>query len=610
MFKQRAFIIAALLILSVSCTKNRDQATFQKGAPDPGGLNDVVKYKKSEASSKYGRFELYSISDSYLKQRQAEVAGKRLKPLHLQSEFGVDAYFVEGYEIPRTVLIAPKIMLRSSIKGTKPLPREVSANEIELDTQIALFDGTESLISSGLGKKIYSDKIKIKSPEKLLATLKELVGGDPNFLGALPCPDSVSIVDPSQGSFDVKIRTPMKSCPTNIFIPAVVRFKKDEFEKFKAGFARSGSSSVTSYFSLGTPITLSYGKFTLNSQIIYDQIVGELKDPKEWSSADGLESTLASVITKIQASVEQCIPQEPFAPLKDQIISELFDVNTQPNCPDNKAICYLLKSRTLESKTIGISLRREDYFGDKLRYESSSVLSDSLSEQTSVLIRNNSPDLLSPPQSATINNALRTVSPGDIIEISVLKFRQSQYEFDNPKVQNISNPVCLAPFKECLAGQWNCTNPNIEDYNCRSECTGGWDRVCVRGPGCGGCYEWGQKCRSYSQVCDQRKVCERLEIPATPVLPFRMDKVSPTAVDFAWSCTNQTDSQCDPEQIQDQWQRITKFSNPFPRVSLVDEPFELALWENVLDGIRLQFSNGVECEKFPVSVEIIKGRSV
>jgi hypothetical protein len=596
----------AILLVLAGCSQNKgggEEARFQKSGPNSTQWSDSKKYGKKEAESKYGRFELYSITDEYLKARKAEISGKHLRSLNLRGEFGVDAYHLEGYELPNTVILAPKIMLRSSIKGTRPAVKRVNGDWVELETQIALFDGTESQLYSGLGRKIYAENLKFKSPSKLLDRLSELLGGNPNFLSSLPCPSSISIHDKLQGSFDVKIRTPMKSCPTNVFIPATVQFKKEEFEKFKAGFIRSGQSTVVAKFELTTPITLSYGKFSIKSQPVFDSIVKSIKDPKKWMSAESVATVLEAAIADIQKSVDQCIPQEPFAPLKDQIIETIFDTGMQPDCPDSLPVCYLIKNRPSENDILSLSLNREEFFGEKIAYESTSILSDSLSERSAFLIKTDSQNILEQPKESTINNALRTVSPGDIVEFSIQKFRQTAYEFKEPVVRNISNMVCLSPYSECLDGNWFCTNPNTEDYNCRQECTGGWERVCVKG-GCG-CYEWGQRCRSYSQVCDQRRVCERLTAPEKASLPYRMDKETPTAVDFAWECTSKTDAKCDPEHLQDQWQRITQFSNPFPTTELEQRNVSLKDLDFLLDGLKLKFSNNVICEARDLEPELI-----
>ncbi len=602
--------IVGLVALATSCSKgdnSQKQAGFPKDAGTQPALNESSKYTKKETESSFGRFELYNITNEYLKTRHTEIAAKKLRPLNLQSEFGIDAYHIEGYEIPRTVLIAPKIMLRSSIKGTRPSIRQIDADTIELETQIALFDGTESNIASGVGAKIFSESLKFQSPNRLLQVLTDILGGPPRFLGSLPCPDSIVIADKNQGNFDIKIKTPMKSCPTNVFIPATVNFKKDEYEKFRDGFVRSGQSSVTAKFSLLTPITLSYGKFSIKPKSIYEELKKSKIEEASPITADTLEAALSKTIEAIQKSVDQCIPQEPFAPLKDQIINAFFDTKTQPDCPDFQPICYFLRKRPTDGSLLTLSIKREEFFGDKVDYESTSVLSDSLSERSPLLIRSESQDLLSPPKTQTINNALRTVAMGDIIEFSILKMRQSVYDFKNPLVQNITNPVCTAPFVNCIAGNWTCTNPNTEDYNCRQECTGGWDRICMRGMGCmGGCLEWGQKCRSYSRICDKRRVCDTLKTPDLPTFPFIESNV-PAWPNFSFTCTQKSGPQCNPADIQDQWQRITKFSNPFPLSELQPKITTYDDLKTALEGITFQFSNGVICDADSLKPEIISG---
>lgn len=599
--KNRLPILISLLLISLvsGCTKKSSDESGTSFRKDEVPLQNTSSkesdYDFKESKSSFGAIQVYTIKTEALKKLTEKLKNARLRPLNLESAYGVTAYHIEGYEIPRTVLIVPKIVFRSSINGRRPILKDEGSGRASLQTQFALVDGITDVISSGMGARSLSSGFTIKNPSAFLSELKDILGGVPNFLANVQCPESVQIKDSSQGAFKIQLNTPLKSCPTNVFLPARVSFYKTEYDQFREHFLAQGELSVETAFSFGTPVTLAFAKFLLQKSVAKSGLAVTFPEVSKWHSSDELITGLQNFIEDMQKSFGQCIPQESFAQLKDQLVENFFETKIQPDCPSGLAICYKRNTQVDSSGVLDIAIKREDFLGSRVKYYSNALLSDTLSEKAPVLLKQSNLDPVKEPAPGTINNALRTVQEGDWIEFTVAKLRQTSYEFENPIVQNISNMVCLSPFKSCLAGNWKCTNPNSEDFNCRQECTGGWDRVCVRGEACMGCAEWGQRCRSYSQICDQRHICDRLTAPTLPLLPYRMDKDSPNAPDFAWECTNQTDNQCDPDRWQDQWQRISKFSTPKVSESLRERIPTYDDINTVISGLTFKFSNGSTC---------------
>ena len=569
----------------------------QLGTPKGAADGDVL-YQRSEIRSEYGSMDLYSITGAYLEKRRADVESKRITPLNLQEEFGIDAYLIEGYELPRSVLVAPRVVFRSALEEHRTSTLAVGDNSIEVNTSFELVDPLQGF-----------DDVKIG---KLRMGLRAILGGEPNFITNTQCPKHVEIKDQEIGTFTVAFLTALKSCPGGVYIPTKVRFKRDEYQRFREGFAAGGRATVSSHFNFRAPITTLFATLNLNGDSFYDLVRKNTPARVPSLSSEQVAFIVGNAVDSFQASVSESIPESLLAPLRSKLVTEFFNESVAPNCPNAWAVCF--GQPVHRGPVVKISLVDEEYFGPAVSYVSDNLLSDSLGERSPVLLKSDSTDFLKPPTEATVNDTLRTVADGDIVEFTLKSLKQSQFEFADPIVHNISNQVCTSSYSQCLAGSWKCTNTDTENYNCRSECTGGWDQGCdvwtiapfdpsdcgIRGGhfggmGCEVCTHTTRVCRSYSQVCDQRRVSDRLIAPAIPALPYRMDASPPTDPNFAWECFNKNDAMCAVNDYKDEWQRITTFSYSHPRVELVERSITQDDLNEVIAGIKFQFSNGVTC---------------
>ncbi len=253
--------------------------------------------------------------------------------------------------------------------------------------------------------------------------------------------------------------------------------------------------------------------------------------------------------------------------------------------------------------------------GVPIKIVSESILTDFMSEHQPLYLKSESKNLLLPPEEGRVNHILRTVEEGDLVELKINTLRKSNVEFSDPIVQNIENQVCLAPFQECSSGHWTCTNPNSENVNCRNVCTGGTELVCTKTeklclfPFKGGCVDWcshyEERCKGWSQVCDQRRVCDRIPAPGQPALPYRIDQGAPGASDFAWICDSITAPQCAAGNYENQWQRITKLSPPYLKPEWTAEAVSPQRLRQIIDGLSFEFSNEVRCKLSDLKVQIL-----
>ena len=604
MLRSKRFILLLCLLPCLGCSKHSDtwqQAIFPKKISPTNSSAAEVQYQRAEAQSELGSMELYSISDSYLSKRTIEVEGKLVTPLNLQEEFGIDAYLVEGYELPRSVLIAPVVSFRSSFSGEQSAVTDLGGGRLEVKTVITLTDGKNLFGAEKIGR--------------LRSRLRETLNGDPNFIAASQCPDLIEIKDPELGTFKVAFETDLKSCPLGIPFPTKVIFTKDEYEKFRLGFIEGGRAKVNARFNFSTPVTILFGSLSLKHDALFELVSQHTTRRLPTLRQDQVDNILNLVVSGMETSFAEIIPEKLVPELRARLESEFFETRTRPECPNGEVICYSLEKPPLPGALIKMDLVRDEYFGSPVTYVSDNILSDSLGERSPVLLKSDSIDVLNPPTQATVSDTLRTIMDGDIVELRFNSLKQTEFEFQEPMVRNISNQVCTAPYSQCLAGSWKCTNPDSENYNCRNVCSGGWQNVCVSSHEVCTVRDWSEEthsfvclaygtacdsfqnqCRGFTKVCDQRSRCESLDDPDLPLLPYRIGAVTLTDPDYAWTCTSQADNVCDKGDIKDEWQRITTFSLPFPRPDLVERPMETSDLNEVMAGIKFQFSDGVACD--------------
>jgi len=281
-------------------------------------------------------------------------------------------------------------------------------------------------------------------------------------------------------------------------------------------------------------------------------------------------------------------------------------MRVQPDCPNGLGVCFSWNSDF--SGNFGeytLSTRREEYFGRPLLLDSTAPVNDYLADRQEFMLRGLPDSPLSPPQESEVSQLFRTIREGEIAEFKIKHLQLGEISFEEPKIERLSNKVCVAPYALCMEGRWTCSNPNSEDYNCRNVCTGGHERRCKRGYICVGCVEWEEVCRGWSSVCDRRRVCDRLATPALPALPYRTDRTAPTAPDFSWECGRYAQNQCDPDKIEDHWQRVTTWSLPSANPRLRETDWKSDYWSRVLSGVSVKFSyatgNGSETTVCPLS---------
>ena len=593
------FIAAALLS---GCTKKGDTGTGNGGGAviprESGAPSNTQDYVRSAKEGQFGKMEMFSITPEAFNRRKEEVLGHAIRRLELSGNFNTEVYALDGYETPGAVIAKPRLFLRSSVTGGRVRFQENKDGLVVADVSVALVDGMAPQIFTGKGTRALPEEFLVKDRERLLGAVENALKRKPVFISNVRCPEEIRLRADGVGIFPVTFKTKLKSCPINTFFPAEIAFKKDEWDGLLLAFATGGAVEVETKLNLTLPLALDYAKFSVKHAPISRVLRELLKELKEPFSVEEIADAGKSLIDLIQKSFDICIPQELFTSLQDEIVRDNFKMMVQPDCPNGAGVCFVWNPEP--GSGVGeytLNTRREEFFGRPLMLDSVAPVNDYLADRQEFMIRGLPDNPLAPPKSSEISQLFRTIREGEIAEFKIKHLQLGEIAFEEPKIERISNRVCVAPFALCMEGRWRCTNPDSEDYNCRNVCTAGYDHrckvghLCLCGPhGNGGCCQWEDICRGWSQVCDRRRVCDRLSTPGLPSLPYRTDRVSPSDPNFAWDCTKYAQDQCDPDKWEDHWQRVTTWSLPSVTPRMRPTEWNPAYWSQVLSGVSIKFS--------------------
>lgn len=574
--------------------ENPTSATNRAG---PSGQD----YSQSTKVSRFGTLELSSILPDAYNKRRAALTQQALRRLELGGDFNTDVFALDGYETAGAVIARPRVFLRSSVTGERERLRENTDGLLVASVSIALVDGMASQLFTGKGTRSLPAEFLVRNREALLVAVEKALGKKPVFLAAVACPDKVQLRVQGVGQFPVQFKSKLKSCPINTFFPAEITFKKDEWEGLISGFAEGRTVEVEAKLNLATPLTLDYANFRLGQKTLRKTLLSFLKNVSEPFTANQIADAGRGLLDLIQKSFDLCVPNELFTSFQDGVVRDYLKPVIRPDCPNGMSICFFGNGDAPDSGEYGFAVRREEYVGRPLLIESIAPVSDYLAERQEFMLRAQSDSPLAPPQTSEVSQLFRTIQEGEVAEFKVKQLQLGQLIFPEPVINRVSNQVCIQPFALCMDGRWRCTNPNSEDYNCRNVCSAGYDHRCkVSHPclcgqyGTGGCCQWEDVCRGWSQACDRRRICDRLPAPGVPSLPYRTDKVSPNAPDFAWDCSRYAQNQCDPDKWEDHWERVTTWSLPSMSPQLRPSDWKPEYWNRVLAGLSVRFSSATE----------------
>ena len=600
------------LLVSIGCSKptpptqhqtppdnfpKEERVTDTPSIPTP--LNEA-EYKQSVVNSDFGLLTLYSIGDSALIRKFSEASSNTLKKLNIPGSASYSVYSVDTTDQQGSILIAPKVLIRSSLNSTPIGPHISEQGEIKLDVTLALVNGLKTEIATGQGFRKIPDEFTIPNQVSFLSSLQDALGRTPQFISEIPCPKSVTIQIQDQTKIDVQFSSRLKVCPINTFFPAQISLNTSDWMNLLLVFGRGESVLVGSDIDLSASVVLEFAKFNLDPNVVRATVNRLLEGKIDPFTSIFVENLAKEIVVSIQRSFNVNYPEEFFLDFRDQLIQKFFTPADKKGCPEDT--CYYRNPNLTDDLNFDFEVKNVAFVGPQLTVHSETTVSDVLSDRQEFTIKSVSDNPLLPPDRGETNSLFATVQEGSLLELKIQDLQVGAVELANPTHDRRANPVCLDPFGLCNGGDWRCTNPNTEPVNCRDVCTGGTEQVCVQttrvcdpffGTTCVDvCVKWEDRCKGWTRVCDQRRVCDRLSAPGKPSLPYRLgDPFLPTDPNFEWVCTQLEQNECDSDQWEDHWESTTMWSLPSLTPELQPSPWSADYLQSVIQGFKIQFSS-------------------
>jgi hypothetical protein len=589
--------------------------------------------------------ERYIILPDALDRRKATLMQQVLREIRLPKDFNTAVYAVEGGDTQGAVLLRPRIVVRSSALADRLEIHDAPGGQVALHVAFALVDGLSPELASGSGSVLLADEFLVHGRDEFISALEKALGGKPVFLSSVPCPEEVDVQAKGTDRYPIELKSAMKTCPLNVFFPAVIRMKRTDWEALAETFLESGSVELKATYNLTTPIVLEHARLALKQAVLGRALGERFGETGAAISPAALDDGLSDLMRRIQESWGVEYPVELLGGIRDQIADAFVRRETIPNCPAGLDVCFFLKRERLAGANgvLQAELQRAQPFGRPLRFESSSAITDALSYHQEFLIHPGQGDLTVPPAEGELSPLFRTVGRGELAEFRIKQMSMTAVSFGSPMITPVSNRVCLDPYASCVRGDWNCLDASPVDYDCvRRESS--WTDVPVD------CYvdcptEFGvylkhwttdaahdcTQCRpdncsaaktspmspgpcanpdwyrhanvkvarfqnhvpnSWFDDCKQKPACTFAPKPAgAPQTPYRIGSAPSSRTHFwEWTCADTLQGQCDPDKWEDHWVRTTTWSLPSLTPRLAPVSLTEASWQQLLRGLSVRFT--------------------
>ncbi len=578
---------------------------------------DASHFTKREKSNAYGSFSVSVIKDNYLKMAEETAKSLSLESLHTDS-FGFQTYLIKNHPVPGTVLILPKILAKNNFGNEKPSLERLPNGKTRLFFDVAFIDGLEGAAGYGLNGYPLRGDYKIENKVDYLKFIQSKTGFQPKVSSINSCPDTLNISFQDKSPLVLTAQSDVQACPMNTFVHYEITLMDEEYADFIKVLSRGDKAQISASINFSSGIITAYHDYKINLGPLKKQL-----NEKVTGSAEALtELSVDKLLEKLFSDLDIGFSESAFSTktLIREIKNSLFDRNF--SCGGDSE-CLKLKSSSFDGVVLPIKQNEAIPSKGQLSVNSSAELQDAISETSPIVIESQVKDLFNPPAGFLINNSMRSVMEGDVIELKVNRFLVKGFNLDEPKVTYVPNSVCTNPYSSCLAGSWTCTNTDIYHFNFRSVCGGYYQRcthtrhVCVAfsvseaGHGHTICdrYEdpcdaWVQDCNAWTQISDQKPMCQVLAAPHDVLVPFRMASY-PSDPNFRFDCNQKTDASCDASDFQNQWQSITNYALPVNVGKWNENDLKTLDTDKLIDGIQFQFSNGVNCNLREFNPEVL-----
>ncbi|MGK5087905.1 hypothetical protein WDW86_10135 [Bdellovibrionota bacterium FG-2] len=579
-------------------------------------------YLSSSKYSDYGLVEAQTISPRYLRELRARTQGSELVRLRVGKLDAVSVYWLKGYEFKNAVVFQPKIFVSSSLTGGRPRIIEGPDATASMTVALAFVDGMTPNLSTPFGPREVPSQYRINDLAGIKDQLYKIMGGAPLILGFNRCPVKLALQMEAQTKISIVLPPGLTTCPINTFIPATIRASKDVLRRLLEDSITRGVPEISAKWDLSTPIAVKAVSAHIKNEPMEKRLDAVWKRGGTVLATEAVEQ-IDLLAREVFKDLDLTPSQLLLNDLSTQVIKQDFSELPRAQCP-NGVRCFK-RNAVGTGRDFDLNDIDNEYFGPEMPIAARAALYEIISEKSAIMLKRDDRNFFDPPV-GELNNTLRMVSEGDLIEINLEKFLKTEIRTPEPVVRFEPNKSCVETFMQCTNGGWICINKGTEPDNCRTayETVGRCDRctdVIAPGANCHvfGCDPialactkqcGGTRCDACAReqkgitICDQVPLCLRLsKSPPPKPVPYRVNPTPIMTADFVWVCSR-FEEVC--ARYEEHWERFTQFAEPALGVTSVERPLmELDLTQ-IVGGLDLRFLSSGPNKRYDVTCPMLK----
>jgi hypothetical protein len=544
-----------------------------------------------------------SLREIERERTRAALAQTRVERIELSGEiagqFGNPELYqlIGALEYEHEVLIVPRFFVRSAVFGGRVASSEDAAGRVTLRFPVALVDGLQSAVSSGLSSIPVPSALVIADPTGLQTALAAELGFRPTLRAFPACPESLMLNFGGE-RLPARALLPRGLCPINQLFDVAVSGTPEQIRRLVEVDLVSGDVRLSGRLRLEPSFIDGMKSLELRTLALRSRLYQKFVELPFGLGAGAYLLYPAADVRKVttelvnelltEAGVPALIPAEA-APLVDDILAIHFD--PEP-CSEGEGPCFRYRAQPLLEEPAHyldtFDLERVQLSGPEIVL--SARLQGLSSDESAFVIAGEDTDDSVPPSSGRRGGLLRQMREGDLVELELTTLTARRREYLAPvfdaALSRLDNSVCVRwgepPVREetdydnCVAWNEECARSRTVCVREKDVCREG-SRECVdRGVGlcffcCNRvdfvCHKWGRECAEQTTKCEEykRTSCKTFGTKWVPAGPA--------------PCL----------EIENQWTKFWRLSENPSVVTTSEEPSKFDR-ETLFEGIRLQFT--------------------
>lgn len=601
---RRLVFLFTVMTAAAGCSGESRRADDAQGlrAPLPMPLAPGA-WNVTQHRSQAVRFTARSLREVERDRTRAALAQTRVErvdlPGDVAGQFGnPKLYRLTGAaEYEREVFIVPRFFVRSAVFGGRVASHEDAGGRTTLRFPVALVDGLQNVVSSGLSSIPVPSALVIADPAGLQGALAAELGFRPTLRAFPACPEGLRLTFGGE-SLQAKALLPRGLCPVNQLFDVTVSGTPEQIRRLVEHDLVSGEVRLSGQLRLEPSFidgmkSLELSTLALRSRL-YQKFVelpfGLGAGAYLLYPAADVRIVTTELVNELlaDAGAPALVPTET-APLVDDILAIHFD--PEP-CAGSDGPCFRYRAQPLLDEPAHyldtFALERVPLAGPEIALRSR--LQGLSSDESQFVIAGEDTDDSVPPSPGRRGGLLRQMREGDLIELELSELTARRREYPAPvfdaALSRLDNAVCVKwgepPVREetdydnCVAWNEECARSRTVCVREKDVCREG-SRECVK-RGVGLCFfccdhvdfvcrRWGRECAETTTRCEEyrRTSCKTFGTKWVPAGPA--------------PCL----------ETENQWTKFWRLSeNP----SIVTKSEELSKFDrqSLFDGIRLQFT--------------------